>query len=316
MDKKLFVTGGTGRLGIRFVHEALDKGYKVTALVRDIAKAHDVFQEMNVELILGDLASVSQDVLRDAMRGKDVVHIAAVVDFRASAEHLRASNVEGTRKVVEAAEAEHVVRFVHMSSTGIYHHPTKLPIDESAVPTPMAGYGLTKLEAERVLEQSNLDYVMIRAPAVYGPGFDEGFRMVVDWIKASKMPIIGNGKNRVPLIHVDDVVQALVLALENRNVHRDAFIVTSGEELTQEQAYAIVAKKLGVSVPAKHVPVALAYVLVFVDWLKGLFGSKRKLLKLYVDFLAEDRVFDITKARTQLKYEPKNPLEKGLDGLV
>ncbi len=316
MGKNLFITGGTGRLGRRFIHAALEKGYKVTALVRDTSKAHDVFQEMNVELILGDLASVSQDVLRDAMRGKDVVHIAAVVDFRASAGQLRASNVEGTKKVVEAAEAEHVQRFVHMSSTGIYHHPKKLPIDETAEPTPMAGYGLTKLEAEKIVQQSTLDYVMIRAPAVYGPGFDEGFRMVVDWIKAGKMPIIGNGKNRVPLIHVDDVVQALILALENKKVHRDAFIVTSGEELTQEQAYAIVAKKLGVTVPARKVPVALAYVLVFVDWLKGFLGTKRKLIKLYVDFLAEDRVFDISKAKRELGYEPKIPLEKGLESVL
>ncbi len=316
MGKNLFVTGGTGRLGRRFIHAVLEKGYKVTALVRDVHKAHDVFQELNVELVQGDLSSISQDVLKDAMRGKDVVHMAAAVDFRASADQLRASNVEGTRKIVQAAEAVHVSRFVHMSSTGIYHHPITLPINEASKPSPSAGYGQTKLEAEKVVEQSGLDYVMIRAPAIYGPGFDEGFRMVVDWIKTGKMPIIGNGKNRVPLIHADDVVHALLLALENRAVHRDAFIVTSGEELTQEQAYAIVAKKLGASAPVKKVPVALAYVLVFVDWLKGLFGIKRKLIKLYVDFLAEDRVFDISKARHELGYEPVFPLEKGLDGLV
>lgn len=303
-------------MGVRFVQAALERGYKITALVRDIAKAHDIFQELNVELVQGDLSTINQDSLRDALRGKDVIHMAATVDFRASADSLRAANVEATRNVVEAAKAEHVGRFVHMSSTGIYHHPTKLPIDESQEPTPMAGYGLTKLEAEAVVQPSGLDYVMIRAPAIYGPGFDEGFRMVINWVKKGTMPIIGNGQNRVPLIHVDDVVQALILALENRNVHQDAFIVTSGEELTQEEAYAIVANKVGVAVPTKKVPVFLAYGLVFMDWLQGLFGKPRKLLKLYVDFLAEDRVFDISKAKKVLGFEPKIGLEKGLDGLV
>ncbi len=303
-------------MGIRFVQAALERGYKVTALVRDVDKANELFQEMNVQLVQGDLSTISQDVLRNAIRGKDVVHMAATVDFRASADALRASNVEATRNVVEAAVAENVGRLVHMSSTGIYHHPTQLPIDENQAPTPLAGYGLTKLEAESVVQPSGLDYVMIRAPAIYGPGFDEGFRMVIDWVKKGSMPIIGNGQNRVPLIHVDDVVQALILALENRNVHQDAFIITSGEELTQQQAYAIVAKKLGVPVPTKKVPVFLAYGMVLVDWFQGLFGKPRKLLKLYVDFLAEDRVFDISKARKVLGFEPKIGLEKGLDGLV
>ncbi|MBI2445099.1 NAD-dependent epimerase/dehydratase family protein [Candidatus Micrarchaeota archaeon] len=316
MGKNLFVTGGTGRLGQRFIQLALEKGYKITALVRDVQKAHDVFQELNVELVQGDITTVSQDVLRDAMRGKDVVHIAAIVDFRASYDSLKAANVEGTRRVVQAASAEHVGRFIHMSSTGIYHHPKALPITEEQAPTPMAGYGRTKLEAEQAVQASDLDFVMIRAPAIYGPGFDEGFSMVVDWVKKGKMPIIGNGKNRVPLIHVDDVAQALMLALERKDVHRDAFIVTSGEELTQEQAYAIVAKKLHVPAPSKKVPVWLAYGLVLLDWLKGLAGKKRKLFKLYVDFLAEDRVFDISKARQKLGFTPQMTLEKGLDGLV
>jgi len=316
MNKKLFVTGGTGRLGQRFIHLALEKGYKVTALVRDVKKAHDVFQELNIELVQGDITTASPDVLRDAMRGKDVVHIAAVVDFRASYGALKAINVDGTRRMVDAATAEHVERFVHMSSTGIYHHPKSLPIDENQEPTPLAGYGQTKLEAEQVVQQSGLDYVMIRAPAIYGPGFDEGFHMVVDWVKKGKMPIMGNGNNRVPLIHVDDVAQALMLALERQDIHRDAFIVTSGEELTQKDCLQIVAKKLGVPAPAKKVPIWLAYGMVFLDWLKSLTGAKRKLLKLYVDFLAEDRVFDITKARTKLGFEPKVPLEKGLEGLI
>lgn len=316
MDKKLFVTGGTGRLGLRFIHMALEKGYKVTALVRDVAKAHDVFQELNVELIQGDLTTISHDVLREAMRGKTVLHIAAIVDFRASYDALKSANVDGTRRMIEAASAEHVPRFIHMSSTGIYHHPTSLPITEEQAPTPLAGYGKTKLDAEQIVQKSDLDYVMIRAPAIYGPGFDEGFRMVIAWVKSGKMPIIGNGKNRVPLIHVDDVAQALMLALENKSVHRDAFIVTSGEELTQEHALQIVAKKLGVPTPTRKVPVWLAYGMVFVDWLKGLTGAKRKLLKLYVDFLAEDRVFDITKAKKELGFEPHVTLEKGLEGLV
>lgn len=315
MDKKLFVTGGTGRLGCRFVQAALEKGYKVTALVRNPDKAHEVFQELNVELVQGDLTAISQDVLRDAMRGKDVVHIAAVVDFRASERALHAINVDGTQKMVDAAKAENVQRFVHMSSTGIYHHPRKLPIDETQTPTPLAGYGRTKLEAEQIVQQSGLDYVMVRAPAIYGPGFDEGFKMVINWVKKGKMPIMGNGKNRVPLIHVDDVVQGLMIALENRTIRQDAFIVTSGEELTQEQAIQIVAQKLNVPAPTKKVPVILAYGMVFLDWLQGLFGKPRKLLKLYVDFLAEDRVFDISKAR-RLGFEPKMTLEKGLDGLL
>ncbi len=312
MKKPVFVTGATGRLGRRFVAQALGKGYSVTALVRDGKKAERVFGKKRVKLVRGDLSSIPLHSLRAALRGHDVVHLAAAVNFYVSAEKLWDDNVEATRTMVRAAEAERVARFVHMSSTGIYHHPSYLPIDERQPPSPMAGYGVTKLEAEKIVRASGLDYVMIRAPAIYGPSFDEGFTDVMDLVASGKMVILGEGKNRVPLIHVEDVVQALMLALENRHVHRESFIVTSGEDISQEECLRLLAEELHVQPPSKHVPVPVAYGMVAYDALRGLFTGKRKIRKLYVDFLAEDRVFDTSKARRDLGYRPRMTLRQGV----
>ena len=319
MDKTkraLFVTGATGRLGRRFVRQAVEKGYRVTALVRNVEKAQALFLGLPVDYVRGNLADVSDDVLREGILGKDVIHLAASVNFYVSAEKLWDDNVEATRKIVRASQEERVGRFVHLSSTSLYHHPSYLPIDENQLPTPMGGYGLTKLEAEKIVMASPLDYIMLRPPAIYGPGFDEGFSQAIEWLRKGKLPVLGSGKNRVPLIQVDDVVSAVFLALENRKIHRDAFIITSGEELTQEKAFGIVAEALGVSPPKRKVPIPFAYGMVAIDALKGLFTGKRSLRRLYVEFLAEDRVFDISKAKKELGFSPRVTLKRGIKELL
>jgi len=51
----------------------------------------------------------------------------------------------------------------------------------------MGGYGLTKLEAEKIVMASPLDYIMLRPPAIYGPGFDEGFSQAIEWLRKGKL---------------------------------------------------------------------------------------------------------------------------------
>ncbi|MDP2717285.1 MAG: NAD(P)-dependent oxidoreductase, partial [Candidatus Micrarchaeota archaeon] len=207
--KKVLVTGATGRLGQVFVRKLQSNGWTVTALVRDAAKAKKVLPK-KVEQVKADLNTASLDILAECMRGKSVVHLAATLDFDAPAEKLQEANVEATRRIVQAASAAHVRRLVHMSSTAIYHHPDKMPIDETQAPSPSSGYGETKWEAEQIVQQGGLPYVIIRAPAIYGPGFQEGFMQVVEFVRKGKMPVIGSGKNRIPLIHVDDAADALI----------------------------------------------------------------------------------------------------------
>ncbi|MBI5036795.1 NAD(P)-dependent oxidoreductase [Candidatus Micrarchaeota archaeon] len=312
--KELFVTGATGRLGRRFVAAAIKKGYEVTALVRNTGSA-SVLPE-GVELVKGDISTVSADVLREGVRGKSVVHLAAAVDFTASAEQLWDANVEGTKRIVKACEDERVKRLVYMSSTSLHHHPAYMPIDETQIATPSPGYGETKFAAEKMVKRSNVDYVCLRAPAIYGPGFEEGFRQIIDLVAKRKMMILGSGKNHLPLIHVDDLVQALSLALENTKVHQDTFIVTSGETYTQEETLRILAEELGVEPPSKKVAIPLVYGMLALDVLRSVFTGARKLRRYYVNFLTEDRVFDITKAKTVLGYSPKVSLRQGIRGYL
>lgn len=314
-EKTVFVTGATGRLGRVFVRLAKRKGWKVTALVRNLAKAKEVLPK-GVEFVQGDLDVIAFDDVCRAVRGKSVVHIAGVVDFRANAERFFRINAAGTLKMVQAAERERVPRFVHASSTSIYHYVNRLPITEEFDPSPANAYGKSKLEAERIVSRSHLDYVIIRPPAIYGPGFEEGFTQVMRWVKKGKMPVLGSGKNRIPLIHVDDVAQALWLALENRKIHQEDFIVTSGEEYSQEESLDILADALNAPRPTLHVSKPVAYALVGFDAVNGLFTGKRKLLKTHVDFLMEDRMFDISKAKRVLGFRPSVTLRKGIRQLV
>ena len=295
------------------MHRLSFEGHELVLLAEDIAKAKERLAGLKgVSFVKGDLLNVSADVLTDAMAGCGaVVHLAALLDYGAPEEKIMAVNAGGTEKVARAAENARVKRFVFMSSTSIYHRPPLLPIDEEQLPTPMNAYGRSKLAAEKALEKTKLNYIFIRAPAIYGPEFAEGFGQVLKMVKKGNMPIVGSGKNRMPFIHVDDVVQALILAVKTKE-SREAFIVSSGETMTQEECLNGIAEILEANKPSLHVPALLLYAAAWLDGLRAALGGKRFLRKEYVDGLVEDRTFDISKAEKMLGFHPKVSFKEGV----
>jgi uncharacterized protein YbjT (DUF2867 family) len=144
------ITGGTGFVGGALINLARASGHHVRALTRRPQPAHD-----GVTWVAGALDEPA--ALADLVLGADaVIHVAGVVNAPDRTEFV-AGNVEGTRAMVEATEAAGIGRFVHVSSL-------------TAREPQLSDYGWSKAEAERVVEESSLDWVMVRPPAIYGPG--------------------------------------------------------------------------------------------------------------------------------------------------
>ncbi|TPG38582.1 NAD-dependent epimerase/dehydratase family protein [Sphingomonas koreensis] len=146
----LAVTGGTGFVGGTLINLARTGGDHVRALTRRPQPAYD-----GVTWIEG---SLGDDAALDALvAGADaVIHVAGVVNAPDRAGFV-AGNITGTEAIVEAAERAGVKRFINVSSL-------------AAREPHLSDYGWSKAEAERVVEASALDWVMVRPPAIYGPG--------------------------------------------------------------------------------------------------------------------------------------------------
>ena len=183
------VTGGTGFVGSRFIDAAVEAGGKVRALAR-----REQPPRMAVEWVDGSLGDA--DSLRRLVTGCNaVVHIAGVINARDPAEFER-GNVDGTLAMLSASTAAGIMRFVHVSSL-------------AAREPKLSRYGESKSRSEELVERSGLDWVIVRPPAVYGPGDRETlelFRMAK--LRLMLLPPSG----RISLLHVDDLAR-LLLAL-------------------------------------------------------------------------------------------------------
>ena len=189
----LAVTGGTGFVGRRLIDLANERGHRVRALTRRPQEPRD-----GVKWIEGNLED--RDALERLVSGTDaVIHVAGVINAP-NAAAFEAGNVTGTLAMLAAATAAGTRRFVHVSSL-------------AAREPKLSQYGASKARSEELVERSGLDWVIVRPPAVYGPGDKETlelFRM------AKARVILLPPKGRLSLIHVDDLARLLLALAESR----------------------------------------------------------------------------------------------------
>jgi len=190
----LAMTGATGFVGGATMRVAIDAGWHVRALTRRPQPERE-----GVTWIAGALDQ--PDSLAEMAAGSDVVmHIAGVVNVPTRAA-FEAGNATATRHVIDAARGAGVSRFIHVSSL-------------AAREPGLSNYGWSKERAENIVQGSNLDWTIVRPPAVFGPGDTEMldlFRMARRGI--ALLPPTG----RMSAIYVDDLARLLVALASDRD---------------------------------------------------------------------------------------------------
>ncbi len=209
---KAFVTGGTGFVGSHLIEQLLERGAEVRCLVRDQAKADRLFPAGGFTAIPGDLENTR--ALEQGCEGVDVVfHVAAIVSAR-SDRHFHQINVDATARVLRAAQrgGSENVRFVYVSSLAAGGPVEKgTLLSDPGAQNPVTAYGRSKLEGEKMVRRSEIDWTILRPPAVYGPRDTEMFKLF-KLVKTGFAPLFGDGFQQLSLIHVDDLATALIAA--------------------------------------------------------------------------------------------------------
>ena len=292
--KTIYLTGATGRLGrevLRMIPDATPLVRKDSGLEGQIVTD---FSERELRGILNDA-----DV---------IIHIAGSIDTL-DKRKLQESNVELTRRMV--ASAPDKCRIIFAGSVSVYGKKlAHIPADEGTQTNPDSDYARSKLEAEKIVSE-HPDHVILRIGTIYGPGFDDYYK-VLSYIEKGKVRIIGDGSNRVPFVHVEDVADAFANAVSRGG----GTYVIAGEPLTQKGLYSVAAKALNVPEPAAKVSRSAADLLAsFQEFAYRLGGKKPVLTKEHIGVLANDRVFDCSKARKELGFNPRS-LEHGILEMV
>jgi dihydroflavonol-4-reductase len=264
--KNALVTGATGLLGSNLVRELAARGVAVRAVARDPARAKRLLDGIPaLEIVRGDLDDVAG--FAPALDGADVVFHAAAY-FRESYrggthwERLRRTNVEGTRRLIDAAYARGVRRILHVSSIGTLATaaPGGRPVDAAMRIAPEAtrnDYFRSKILADREAEEAlarhpDLWIAFVLPGFMNGPG-DSGptsaGQTILDYA-AGRLP----GVIDAHLSYVDarDVAKACVeTALSAK---RGARYVVAGRRVSLAEAYAVLARVTGVPAPTRRIP--------------------------------------------------------------
>ncbi|MGE3277240.1 MAG: NAD-dependent epimerase/dehydratase family protein [Vicinamibacterales bacterium] len=316
---RVLVTGATGFTGGHLARTLARRGNEVRALVRPRSMGRFETSETahaGVRALEGDLTD--PDAVALAADGVDVVyHIAATYREAGQPDSAyRAINVGGTRNVLEAAKARGVSRVVHCSTGGVHGHVAHPPANEDAPFNPGDVYQDTKLEAETLARdfgiREGLDVVVARPIGIHGPG-DMRFLKMFRGLARGRFPMLGDGKAFYHLTYIDDLVEGFRLCGEVPGAAGRTYILAGARYTTLGELVALVSQELGVRPPRWHLP-------VWPFWTAGLLCElvcvplrvEPPLYRRRVDFYTKSRAFDITRARTELGYEPQVDLRTGI----
>ena len=244
------LTGATGFVGQRLLHslEEKDKRIKVRLISRRLHKKHEtVIRDLQTDSITSDVLRGVDTVFHLAGYGNDLQDASKVVDL------YRAVNVYATVRLAELSVATGVKSFVFVSSVKAGG------CDEDNVESQPEGvYGKTKREAElKILEmgrQSEMHVSIVRSSLVYGAGVKGNLALMRRGIEKGWFPPLPETRNRRSMIHVDDLIKALLLIAEDDRANGEVFIATDGVAHSSRQIYEAICQAVGKTVPAWSVP--------------------------------------------------------------
>jgi len=292
---KVLVTGGAGFIGSNIVDALLNAGHAV-AIVDDLSTGLLDNINPSAEFFQLDIRDKGVGKVLTDWRPDAVCHHAAQIDVRVSTEDPVFDadvNILGFLNLLESSKSLGA-RFVLASTSAVYGETERLPVDETAVVSPISPYGITKSVSEQYLrfyhETYGLSYTILRYGNVYGPrqnpyGDAGVIAIFSETMLDGRTPnIYGDGKQLRDYVYVSDVVAANLLALNHG--YNGAFNIATGRGTSVLELFEAVKKLAGFTGQA-----------VFKDKRAG------ELEKSYLD---------VSRARDILGWSPMNELKTGL----
>jgi nucleoside-diphosphate-sugar epimerase len=295
------ITGGAGFLGINLIRYLLLRGDTVTSL--DLAP-FDYPEAPRVTVIQGDIRDPA--TVATAMAGAEiVVHCAAALPLY-TREEIFATDVDGTRELLEQARRQGVARFVFVSSTAVYGVPDHHPILESDPVHGVGPYGEAKIVAEALCAEyraGGMYLPVLRPKSFVGPERLGVFELLYSFAHEGRnFPLLGKGDNRYQLLDVEDLCQAIRLcATTPGDAANDVFNVGAAEFGTMRDDFQAVLDRAGHGKRIVSLPAAPA--ILILRLLEALQLSP--LYRWVYDTMPQDSYVSIDRIRDRLGFRPR-----------
>ncbi len=315
---KAAVTGANGFIGSKLCEALLERGDRITCLVRPTSNIEFIENIHGIEIIQGDITEKAD--LENAFSGSDVVfHTAAYASDWGPWETFRKVNVEGTRNVMEAALSCGVRRVVHTSSVSVYGFPggTEIKEDHPFVDR-HDPYCTTKAEGEDVALRYNergLEVTAIRPAGVFGPHDRTTTAVLAPELEKGGVPFVSKGRYYMAPLYIDNLVQAMLLAAESENAPGEAFNIADDDKITWKQYMDWMCEELECKPQKLSFPKWLAWpVATLIEWIAKLFNKKTapNITRYRVRVVMNDAHYSTEKAKRLLGYRPHIGTREGI----
>ncbi|MBN1271947.1 MAG: NAD-dependent epimerase/dehydratase family protein [Candidatus Aminicenantes bacterium] len=324
MKQKILITGAGGFIGRCLVRHFTEHGFICRAMIKNRNKIPlEKAALPGAEWVYGDvtlpetLGPVTKDI-------KIVFHLAAKGHVATAAErdrlHFDEVNVGGTRNLARACLQSEVRRFFHFSSTAAVGLIPNRLVDETMPPKPVTPYQRSKHESELVIREyiNKYDFpgVIFRPCMVYGPGSLGEFFKFTKLVKKGLLPKIGRRTKFTPIVHVQDVIQACLKAMDRAPAGR-CYFICGKQSFPFDDIIEMIRNNIGIQRPALVIPEKLALAAAGFLEIWGKLGRKPPLAtRQNIRSTIADRHFSIERAQKDFGYEPKKDLAQGIKEVI
>lgn len=312
---KILVTGSNGFIGSTLVERLLRDGHSVRCLVR---RSSDLtwLGNLPVEYVYADLNN-ARDLGGAVADAERVYHLAGVTKARDEAGYLR-GNYDATVQLLAACKSSgrEEQRFILVSSQAAAGPSASgRALTEEDPPRPISLYGRAKLHAEAaVLEYARDRFAtIVRPPSVYGPR-DRDIYVYFKSVARGLLLLLGDGRMKISLVHVDDLVEGMILAGESEQARGRVYFLSADEASDWRTIGSIIAAALQKKPLVVHVPVLALKPVAWVSGLGSSITGKPALLNAdkVAEMLQPGWVCSNGRARAELGFRPRITLEAGM----
>jgi 2-alkyl-3-oxoalkanoate reductase len=316
---KVLVTGANGLIGRHLVRRLLQEGNRVRLFVRRQPQA-EWMNDANVGVFLGDLGDPA--AVDRAVAGTEIVyHVGAAM--KGGAHDYERGTVCGTQNVVDSVLRHNVQRLVHISSLSCLHAAAARRDDVitedwpvEPFPAKRGAYTQAKTAAEKIVldavQDRHLRAVLLRPGRVFGSGMTLLTPEVARRM-GNTFVVLGDGTRELPLVYVEDVIDAIVLAAETSEFDGSIFHIVDRTRIAQNQVVGDYISRNANKARVIHVPLAVVYTLALgVELLCKILKRPAPLSRYRLKSALARMRFDCSRAENDLGWRPRIGVASGL----
>ncbi len=260
MKPTVLVVGGTGFIGRRLVRQLVNSGHGVRVLTRNARAAAIELGDLPVELLVGSHGDA--ETAKRALEGIEVVYHLAKCEGKRWLDYVH-GDIEPTRVLAEAALTAGIKRFIYTGTIASYASANRADVIDNNTPVDRVikrrgHYARSKAECEALLQglqrDRGLPLVILRPGIVIGPGTPPSHLGVAQFTSETQVEFWGNGDTPLPLVLVDDVADALVLALDAPGIVGQTLLLTSPPLMNAREYVNAVAAHMSTRIEARPRP--------------------------------------------------------------